>query len=370
VTVLGLPADAGRTAPRSRSDGERIAVEVDACAPAAWDATLAGFDDASWEQTACWTEARWGGRRSSHLLVRRGGVPIGGARVVVFRVPVLRRGLAWVKFGPFWRRHGTSPEPAVYRAVAGALVDEYCGRRGHCLAVIPRPSPDHHADEIGMLGGLGFVARRPVRDPNRYLVDLALPRAERLASLDQKWRYNLRQALRSGVECRAGDDAAGLAAFADLHARMIARKRFDDPAGAAVLGALGTLPAAMRPRAVLALHQGRPVAGAVVALCGDVAYYVFGASDDTALPLKAGYALQWWIVEWLSALGVRWYDLGGEAGEPGLRQFKKGLVGKRGTVLVMPGELEHATRPAARLAADAIHRVRELHRRARGLRRR
>jgi hypothetical protein len=66
----------------------------------------------------------------------------------------------------------------------------------------------------------------------------------------------------------------------------------------------------------------------VVAVCGDTAFYVFGATDDAALALNAGYALQWWIVEWLSTLPVRWYDLGGEALDAGLRQFKKGLVGK------------------------------------------
>ena len=103
------------------------------------------------------------------------------------------------------------------------------------------------------------------------------------------------------------------------------------------------------------MHEGTPVAGAVVAVLGDTAYYVFGATSDEALPLKAGYALQWWIVNWLSDKKVRWYDLGGEAMEPGLRQFKKGLVGKSGVVLAMPGELDYWTHAVGQIVADGIY---------------
>ena len=36
---------------------------------------------------------------------------------------------------------------------------------------------------------------------------------------------------------------------------------------------------------------------------------------------------------------MRWYDLGGEVGDEGLRRFKKGLVGKRGAVVVTCGRI-------------------------------
>jgi hypothetical protein len=341
-----------------------LTVEVDGTAPRAWDATLAGFRDASWEQSAAWVHARWGARRASRLLVRQGGVPIGGAHVVVLALARGRLpGVAYVKFGPFWRRDDGPGDGAAYRTVVTALVDEYCVRRGHCLTILPRPGPAHVAGETAILHELGFAVRRPMYDPNRYLVDLRLPAAERMQALEQKWRYNLRHALRAGIDCRLADGDPAFEAFTALHDRMVARKRFDDPGATALLPALAAgLPEAMRPHTVLALHEGRIVAGAVVAVCGDTAWYVLGASSEEALPLKAGYALQWWVIGWLAEAGARWYDLGGEGGEAGLRQFKKGLVGKRGVVLTGEGELERAASPGARLAGRVVFTLRDVRR--------
>jgi hypothetical protein len=49
--------------------------------------------------------------------------------------------------------------------------------------------------------------------------------------------------------------------------------------------------------------------------------------------LKAGYALQWNVLCWLREnSNVKWYELGGP-GDPGIKQFKKGLSGKRGVLL-------------------------------------
>lgn len=55
---------------------------------------------------------------------------------------------------------------------------------------------------------------------------------------------------------------------------------------------------------------------------------------------------------------TRWYDLGGEAGERGLRQFKKGFVGKRGAIVVMHGEYDRWTYLPGRVATDLIFGLR------------
>ena len=147
---------------------------------------------------------------------------------------------------------------------------------------------------------------------------------------------------------------------------MVARKRFRDTDAVHLLPELAArLPASMRPRVVLASHDGVAIAGAVIVACGDTAYYMYGATEDAALPLKAGYALHWWIVNWLPELGVRWYDLGGEAGDPGLRQFKKGLVGKQGAIVSTPGEFDRWPGLRARFTGDAIYAIRALQRRLR-----
>jgi len=367
-----MPGAEGACAPaQARGRASDLVAEIDTVAPDAWDRIAAEFDDITYEQTAAFAHAHWGAGRVSSLLLRQDGTPVGGAQVVIVTPPLLGRGVAYVKFGPFWRRRGSPADPEVYRGVVRALHAEYCGRRGHCLTILPRPNPVHADAESRILGELGFAVRRPMPDPNRYLVDVSLPPEAGLRSLAQKWRYNLKQAQANGLEIRLGDGAAERAAFAALHDAMVSRKKHDDPDALHLVPTLASgLLERMRPKTVLAFHEGRPVAGAVVGILGDTAYYVFGASDDSALPLKAGYALHWWIAGWLSREGVHWYDLGGEVQDPGLKQFKKGFVGKSGAVVAAAGEFDAWTSAPGRLVADAVYGLRDLKRAARFLGRR
>ena len=362
------PVPAGGS--RSLHDHAGYTAEVDTIGPEAWDRILGGFEDASYDQTACYADGRWGIGRTSRLLMLRDGVPVAGAQVALVLLPFPRRGVAFVKFGPFWRARRARRDINVYRAVVSALVHEYCTRRNCTLTLAPRPHPEHYRSEIEILSQSGFEMRRPYEDRNRYFVDLSLGADEQMRSLDKRWRYTLNRALANRFDISMEDGEAALAAFAALHRAMVARKRFYDCEAVHLLPGLSArLPAGMRPRVALACHSGRPVAGAVVAVLGDVAYYVHGASDDAALPLSAGYALQWWILRWLSDKGVRWYDLGGEALEPGLRHFKKGLAGKRGTVLSLTGEYDRWPNLQSRWMADLIYGAREAKRAIRSLRR-
>jgi Acetyltransferase (GNAT) domain len=336
--------------------------QVDSVCAAAWDEIAGEFNDLNYDQIARYSAGQWG-ERVSHLLLRRHGVPAAGARVAVIRLPGFSRGLAFLRFGPFWRRRDQAPDIAVYRAAIGALVQEYCMRRGHFLTVIPRPNPEFYQRECEVLSEFGFSVRRRFPDPNRYLVDLSLDEEAQRQSLDQKWRYNLRQATANGFDIRLGENDADMRSFQSLHAGMVTRKGFYNADMVHLLPELAAqLPEALRPRIVLALHQGRAVVGAAIALLGDTAYYVFGGSDSASLSLKGGYALHWWIVRWLSTQNVRWYDLGGEAGEPGLRQFKKGLAGKRGAVVRMNGEYDYWAQSSARLIGDAVYGLRAIQR--------
>ena len=145
--------------------------------------------------------------------------------------------------------------------------------------------------------------------------------------------------------------------------RPVARKKFADRDPVDLIPAMmSELPGRLRPRVFLARHQGEPVAGAVIGVHGDTAYYLFGASNENALALNAGYALHWAIVSGLRTESAQWYDLGGEAGEHGLRQFKKGLVGKRGAVVAVKGEYEYAHGFGAKFSVNAIMTVRRLRR--------
>lgn len=325
------------------------------------------FSDASYEQLDAFAGRLPRSVRPGRFVYRQAGRVAAAALVCEVTLPGLSQGLAYVKFGPMWRRVGEEPDIERYRGCLEALKREYCDGRGHVLAIVPRPSADYTRLEQAELEAAGFAARRPMSDPNRYLVRLAPDEDEQLRGLAQKWRYNLKQALKNGFSFETSRSPESLAAFGALYASMVSRKRAGDGFPLDLMPAMmADLPPGLRPWVALARRNGEAVAGAIVGVAGDTGYYLAGASGADALPLKAGYALQWWIARKLAAEGVEWYDLGGEVGDQGLRQFKSGFIGKTGSVVCLGGEYETWTRGYGRHATAAMMALRDLRRRVGG----
>lgn len=341
-------------------------VHLDVVPHQQWDREISFFADASYDQTTVFAASKWGPERVAACRVMHRGDLIGGAVAAHLTVPPLATGIYYVKFGPLWRRCGAAPAYWNYERVVRALRREFCDNRASLLTIVPRPNPDFAAREAELLIGAGFRVDEPAPDPNRYLVDLTAD--DPLAALSQKWRYNLKRARKEGLCVQELGPVEGYKAFASLHRIMVARKAFAcDDTVEVVPQFAAALPAELVPKVYLTYAGERPVAGAVVGKTGDMAHYLYGASSEEGLARHAGYLLQWHILERLRGSEQRWYDLGGEAFEPGLRQFKRGLVGRQGQIFETPGEFSCWTRPgakwlrtAARVARSARRPMRRL----------
>ncbi len=347
--------------PVTGNDGPDHKCAVDSQPPATFDRHLADFEDACVDQSHAYKLNQWPGRTST-LLAVEDNKAIGGAVVVLMAVPFFRRGVAHVRFGPFWRRRGIEQDGDAYRSLVKLLIGEYADRRGHLLTILPRPSPNFSMPESELLQDLGFA---PVESAGsrRYFVDLTLDRDRQMESLGQKWRYNLRKSLAAGLSFREQPAIDAHRVFKHLHDRMTARKKAPVSDDLALINPLiQRPPAGQRPRFFFAYADGQPVAGAMTLALGDTVSYVFGASDDRALPLKAGYFLQWHILGTLAGGDARYYDLGGDLGADGLRQFKSGLAGRYGAVIPMPGEFAYRKGTSAALFGTAVQTMRRLKR--------
>lgn len=96
--------------------------QIDRVSDDGWHAAMATFADVHYEQTAIYGSGQRG-ERSSHILLQREGVPVAGARVGLYLVPYLGRGMALVRFAPFWRSFDGALDPERYRtAVALSLI--------------------------------------------------------------------------------------------------------------------------------------------------------------------------------------------------------------------------------------------------------
>src|SRR5512133_644865 len=112
-------------------------VLVDKTGEAEWNEMLSLFDDANVYQSWAYGAVRWGEPQVSHLVIKKNGDALAMAQVRVVRLPVINRGIAYVRFGPVCRLRGQPFDPAVLSLVTRALKVEYADRRGLLLRIMP-----------------------------------------------------------------------------------------------------------------------------------------------------------------------------------------------------------------------------------------
>jgi hypothetical protein len=329
---------------------------------ALWDRLAAGFADMCLEQSFAFAGSRWSKLRSAGLILRRteNNEPAAMALAVVATLPVLGLGIAYVKFGPLWRRNDTSADPEILFAALEALKREFGLKRRLLVRVLPPADPGCEGIWKDALARANFSFHAALSDRERYLVDLALSEDEQFVSLGSQWRANLKKAS-AELEVRECGLEDGLPVFLALYRDMLARKQFDDRHGIEDLPAIARAAGeTLGMRLFVASHQSAPVVGSIVVGPGERVFVPFSATADRALALRAGYALRWAIINRLRGTGARWLDLGGAEGDSGLRHYKLGNVGKRGCVVDIAGEYDFAPNALAAGAAKAIMLGRDL----------
>ena len=325
----------------------------------AWDRAVSNFDGVCQEQLFAYARRRWPGVELEPVLFSEGERTLGGAMVMLQRLPAGLATVALVKWGPFLADADLG-EAALARMI-DALVAEYADRRGMMVSIMPRAEPGDDNRVAAMLAARGFKPGVGVKYPLRYVVDVTPDDEARLAGFGQKWRYNLRKSMKAGLDFEIAPPSE-IGRFMALYRSMSERKLFPDFSGIDTLEGLMNMPeGTARPELFFVKHGGRTVAGAVVFAAGETAAYLYGATDDAALDLRAGYFLHWEVIRWLrDNSGARFYDLGGSDGFAGLHQFKTGMVGTMGYISPLPPVMNYASHWRAYAAGTAAYKAREV----------
>lgn len=177
------------------------------------------------------------------------------------------------------------------------------------------------------------------------------------AALKSKTRYNIRLAVRRGVQVRVCPPETALDAFCALMQETGARDGFTVRPKAYfenLLHALGD-----HARLYMAYAGETPLAGAIALQYGDKTWYAYGASSSRHRELMPNYLLQWEMIRWAVQSGCAVYDFRGVSGDMnpenplyGLWRFKSGWNGQ---LTRFVGEYDCVLHPAgARLLAAAL----------------
>lgn len=340
--------------------GSAIALAAQQVTGAEWDAIIGSFDEVCQEQMHAFASTRWPGVSQEPVVFQRGGTVVGGALVMIQPLPVGMGRMAVVKWAPMLASASAPDAEALRLAMVDSLAKDYSEKRGMMLSVLLHASASEINKGYVALRQRGFARGSTLLFPNRYVVRLRISDDELRKSFHQTWRRQLNKAEKSGLEF-ARAEPEGIETFKTLYAAMTERKQFPDHSAYETLDALMALDEPLRPELFFVRHEGEIVAGALVFKAGKRAVYLYGATNDKALPLRAGYFLHWHVIRWLrDHTRAEWYDLGGTDGFQGLHQFKAGMVGTAGLIRPVPPVLNYATSPWARFIGTAAFTARDI----------
>ena len=307
-------------------------VEVDRCTPGEWAQMLDLFADANLYQTHAYGVVRWGEENLSHIVLRRDGEVVAMAQLRILRLAPVPFGIAYLRWGPLFRRTGYPLDGEAARRMGVALEQEYVIRRKLLLRVIPQVASGS-AEAAALQAALGrFQSDSGVSgDCERtFLLDLSPPIDELRRRLDKKWRNQLTNSEKRGLSIVSGTGCKEYAAFSTLYRQMRQRKTFETTVDVEEFGRIQhALPESHRLHVMIAYEGETAIAGLVASAIGDTGIYLLGATGDAGLNAKGAYLLQWSLIAWLKEKSCTRYDLGGidPVGNPGVYHFKKGLAG-------------------------------------------
>ena len=180
-----------------------------------------------------------------------------------------------------------------------------------------------------------------VQPPHTLVVDLTPREEEILARMHPKTRYNVRLAGRRGVTVREGSpEELGhwYAIYEETmrrnHTRVHGEKFFDALIEAGEHQEQTPSPAQTSLKLFLAEQEGELRSGMILAMQGEYALYLYGASATRGRESMSTHALQWHAIRYARAAGCTEYDLSGipDDANPshpmhGLLRFKLGFGG-------------------------------------------
>lgn len=291
-----------------------------------WDRLLPQFHDATIYQTWSYGAGRWGSPSLSHLVLMRDDVPVGLAQVAVRRVPLLGAGIAYVPWGPLWRRDGTDPE--VFRALVRALRDEYSERRGLLLRIAPHEHLDPTSPVAAILVQEGY--RRTADFYRTLLIDLRQSPEELRRQMSRRWRRALDKAEHLGLQIEEGTSDDLYAVFKGIHRDMVRRKGFVPAVDVDQFQQIQhELPDGLKMHILVCRQEDRPTAALMASAIGDTGVGLLGATATEGLSSGSFHLLNVRMMAWLKERGALYYDFGGydPVRNRGTARFKDGLRG-------------------------------------------
>lgn len=345
-----------------------------------WDTALARLPASHVLQSWEWGEfkSRWGWS-AERLLWAEEDSPVAAAQVLARPVPSTPWQFLYVTKGP-----ALDYADAALTARVLAGLENYAAEQKALFIKIDPDAPRQYGepragnplDEIGQ-AVLTTLDRRgwrfspeQIQFRNTVIIDLEADEDELLARMKSKWRYNIRYAGRKGVTVRACTPE-DVSTFYRMYAETAARDGFLIRPEAYYRDVWQRFMATEQAEMLLASVEDEVVAGLILFVFGERAWYLYGASTGQHRNLMPNHLLQWSAMQRAKARGCTAYDMWGapdvfdESDSMwGVYRFKQGFGGE---VMQGIGAFDYPVSPALYWTfTQAMPKARSLLRRLQG----
>lgn len=187
-------------------------------------------------------------------------------------------------------------------------------------------------------------SNRPLQPLKTVIMDLSQDTDTLLSNLHHKTRYNIKVAQRKGVRIAELTDVEQFWALMEKTTKRGTFRSHPPEYYRALLTYFERHGGNIKTRLFAALHDGAPIAAAVILEHGSTAYYLHGASDLTFRALMAPQLLHWEMLERYKDAGFASYDFWGIDHQryPGVTRFKLSWGGR---VVEYPGSFDMSIKP-------------------------
>jgi lipid II:glycine glycyltransferase (peptidoglycan interpeptide bridge formation enzyme) len=306
-----------------------------------WHERLQEFEDANIYQTWSYAEVSWGLDNTSHLVLKKDGRTVALAQVRVLKIPFINIGIAYVRWGPVWRR-STEADEDVFRQAVRALRNEFTCKRRLVLRLFPALFDDDLPFYSTILKEEEFSILQ-ISASRTILMDLN-PSLEGLREgMMPHWKRELKVAERKQLEVIEGDQDELFEAFIEVYKEMVSRKQFVEPNDINHFRLIqASLPKELKMRIMLCKSADEICSGLICSAIGNTAIYLFGATSNSGMKSRGSYLLHWKLLETLKQQRIATYNLNGinPVRNPGTYKFKRDLAGSNGRDVRFVGRFE------------------------------
>lgn len=328
-------------------------VEVDQVTKDSWYDILSGFADATIFQTWAYDAVRYGEKSVSHLILKRDEQIVAATQVRIIKVPIINAGVAYVRWGPLWKRYDKDNSLDDLSQMITAMRKEYVEKRRLLLRIIPNEI-DQTGNEIRSIiesSGMKWVGK----DYRTLYLDLKQTFESIRNNMSKSWRKNLKKAESRDLTVLEGTGMDLFDIVGRLFRETVSRKGFEPGINIDEFRALQeSLPDNMKMQIMVCMFEDQPIAGLLGSAIGDTGIELVAATGNDGMKLGGSYLLRWKMLEYLQGCGCHLYNLNRINPErnPGGYQFKSGFCGKNGQDIYLIGNFEACENKLSLLAIE------------------